>query len=567
MRPSASQNEVLPVNSENPQMLVIGYHGTLRPDTASPSEDAPARDQPGTVSIASPPQMDQFIEPLLANALLALESCSPGNQRIFAGKQIPLDGLLGLLRRRLQDILTLTIAAHIENADSPTTLTEHKLAHNFPVLATLLQQAVSEWVIAAVTFLQRLQRDASRLAEWLGVGSLPPVESLSATASDTHPGGHVVLCLIFHGGRCVYYKPRAVTGEWLWHSLLESVAEADPSLSLPAARVLPGSSLERYGWMESVTAQDIPQRTVEKPAEGPLYWRSAGAMLCLAYHACLTDLHLGNIIATPRGPAVTDAECLGTPGVPAAQAITRDSTEHDAFLESVMDTGLLPGRSTPDLPDVSGLFGSAAPVPGLRLPQWTLQPNGQYRLTMAPACLLDHGNKPDDASPLTAMPHILEGYRLASKALLRARKTLLHAQSRWRSVLERQHAPRIVVRETFHYGLSLSRSLEPEQLRSEQQRRNMLLDALQKDAPAITPDALLRTELHSLLHLHVPRFVLLPGTRTLASGSGRSLGRNYASCTPVEVVIRRMEKLSEESLESVHVPAILLAAFRAGGIS
>ena len=572
MRPSALQNEGLPVNDENPQMLVLGYHGSLRPDVATGSEDATTHglsEKEAAVSIASPPQLDLLIAPLLANALRTLESRLPGKQRVFAGEQIPWDGLLELLRRRLQDLLTLTIAAHIETPDHSTPHTERELPQKFPVLASLLQQAASEWVTASVTVHERLQRDASRLAEWLGVASLPPVKSISATTSDTHPGGHVVLRIVFHGGRCVYYKPRAVTGEWLWRSLIESVADADPALGLPAARVLPGGNSGRYGWVESVIAPNSVQRNVDKSIGGPQYWHAAGAMLCLAYHACLTDLHLGNIIATPSGPAVTDAECLGAPRVLATQAIgnTRDNTEHGAFLESLLDTGLLPGRPTRNLPDVSGLFGTAGSVPGLRLPQWSLQPDGRYRLTMTPAYLLDHGNKPGDASPLTAMPHLLEGYRRASKALLRARKALLHSRSRWRSVLERQHAPRIVVRETFRYGLLLSRSLEPAQLRSEQQRRNLLLDALQKDAPATFPKALLRAELHSLLHLHVPRLILLPGTRTLAGNSGRSLVGNFAICTPVEEVVHRLEELSEQRLESVHVPALLLAAFRAGGMS
>jgi lantibiotic modifying enzyme len=121
-----------------------------------------------------------------------------------------------------------------------------------------------------------------------------------------------------------------------------------------------------------------------------------------------------------------------------------------------------------------------------------------------------------------------------------------------------------VVRDTLSYGLLLSQSLEPGNLRSGHCRRSILRSALQGTASANFPAALLRTELHALLHLHVPRLIALPGTRTLASGSGHSLVSCFADCTPAEAVIRRIEELSAERLEAVHVPALLLAVLHTG---
>jgi hypothetical protein len=57
----------------------------------------------------------------------------------------------------------------------------------------------------------------------------------------------------------------------------------------------------------------------------------------------------------------------------------------------------------------------------------------------------------------------------------------------------------------------------------------------------------------------VPRLITLPDTRTLASGSGRSLASSFAGCTPAEAVIRQMEGLSRDTLEAIQVPALLLA--------
>jgi lantibiotic modifying enzyme len=559
MRKVAMQHDSSPPHAEKPQILALGYHGTLQPDPAL----HPAN---GASWIASPPQMETLIEPFLASAMHALDASIPEEQRTLSGERIPVDELLQVLRQRLQGILSLTVAAQLAAADKSATLTDRDLTQKFPALAPLLQQAVSDWVTALVTFHQRLQRDSMRVAQWLGLAGLPPIDSVSGTTTDMHPGGHVVLRVAFQGGRCIYYKPRAVTGEWLWHRLLTCAAEAEPLLHLPAGRVLEGSIPGRYGWMESVLPQNEKHYS-SAPADPRHYWHAAGAMLCLAYHVSLTDLHLGNIVATLNGPAVTDAECLATPELSRAPAFghSPDHAKFGTFLASLMATGLLPGRADHHLPDVSGLFGFAGPVTSLRLPRWSAEPDGQARLTMVPAALLDQGNTPGITSPLAVMPQLLAGYRHAADVLLRIRGALMASGSEWHSVLQRHHAPRIVVRDTLHYGLLLSRSLDPACLRSTCQRRHTLGSSLRENAPANFPTTLLRAELHSLLQLQVPRFLIPPGTRTLAGNSGRPLARNLARCAPAEEVTRRMEELSTENLETVHAPALLLAMLRAGG--
>lgn len=560
MRQSALKSGCLPVNGEDRQMLVLGYQGTLQPDPTLCQAAGPGYDHAsGGIAVPGgwPPQMEALIEPLLARALLGLERRTPAVQRVFGGELIPLDALLELLRERLRGILAQAIAAHLETADHHTLLVERDLICEFPVLLPLLQQAVSEWIAAMAAFHDRLQRDGQRLAAWLGVATLPPLESVSGTTSDTHPGGHVVLRIVFSGGCCVYYKPRPISGEWLWHRLLEAVAEAEPALRLPAVRVLEGSSPARYGWTESV----LPLDRLRGSPDGTRYWHAAGAMLCLAHHVSLTDLHLGNVIATPSGPAVIDAECLGTPRFvdTPASGNSRGNTAFGAFFESLIGAGLLPRKLLSRMPDVSGLFGSAAPVSGLGLPQWFVASDGSYSLATAPAVLLDHGNAPGRTSALTAMPQLLAGYRQAAGVLLHIRKALLASGSHWRSVLEREHAPRVVLRDTLTYGILLSQSLEPGNLRSEYRRQAAFRGALRRDAPVAFPKALVRKELQALRHLHVPRFMALPGTRTLASGCGGSLASNFSVCTPAEEVLRRMEELSLEKLEAVHIPALLLA--------
>ncbi|MES2222337.1 MAG: DUF4135 domain-containing protein [Acidobacteriota bacterium] len=522
------------------RLLVMGYQGTLRP---AQRQNLPA-------------VFESLLQPWLAQASQLLNQRIPGQQRIFQGEPIPLESLLLLLEDRLIGMLTQVLRASGNASFEPSA---NKIADEFPLLSSLMRHAVSEWAAAVGTFLQRLHRDQSWLAGAMPGGKLLPIESVSGAASDIHSGGHFVLRVGFSGGGCLYYKPRPLTGEWLWHGLLNVIAGLDPHLSLPTSRVFTREIDGRYGWATSV----LPD---EKFSEAPVpaateYWHAAGAMLCLAQHARLTDLHLANIIATPRGPAVTDAECFATPTL--SQPRPPMSGPHvpivlDAF-EAILATGLLPRKQDSNLPEVSGLFGHAAPVPGIRLSAWSLSSDGRYDLNPVAAELVDHGNTPVQTTPTTVLAQMLSGYRHAADLLIRARRTLLAPGSQWRSVLEKKHAPRFVLRDTLTYGCLLSQSLEPQSLRSNYRRRNVVLTELQSYPNHNFVAAVMRAECNAILHLHVPRFTILPGSRTVGSGSGRVLTRRFATSTPDQSVLQSIESLTSGSVENLHVPALLAA--------
>jgi lantibiotic modifying enzyme len=150
----------------------------------------------------------------------------------------------------------------------------------------------------------------------------------------------------------------------------------------------------------------------------------------------------------------------------------------------------------------------------------------------------------------------MSGYRHAAEVLMSARKALTGPTATWRLVLERAHAPRIVVRETLSYGLVLSRSVMPQHLGSSGRRRKVVSSALELK-PAELTRALLRAERRALLQGHVPRFILPPGSRALASDSGRPLVHRFAARAAAESVIESLETLSSSRLERVLAPALL----------
>lgn len=270
----------------------------------------------------------------------------------------------------------------------------------------------------------------------------------------------------------------------------------------------------------------------------------------------MTDLHLANVMATNSGPAPVDAESFGSPPTAAAAGASQGFA---AIVDTLRDTGLLPSHHPGELPDVSGLFGRAAAVPGILVPQWSDGPGGTRRLRMVSSALVDQGNAPPGASPLQVLPLLVSGYREAADALMRCRESLVSPGSAWRRMLEQIHAPRIILRDTLTYGLLLSESLHPDQLQSLQRRRSVLRNTLQERSRGAVPEAVLRAELRSLLGLHIPRFTALPGSRTLATSSGRRLAQRFLACSPAEAVLQGIGQLSTQRLNELHVPGLLLA--------
>ncbi len=551
-------------------VLVVGYRGTLRAASTTVLRLPRSANDDEVFIDDQPPIVGTILGPWLAKALDQLTERSAPNLLLFQGATVPLESLLLLLKERLIDVLTQAVGdASIAPGAHSSHWSASDILLKYPLLAPLLRSVVAEWVSATITFLRRLHQDQHWIAADLGLAGLPSIEAVSGTTSDAHPGGHFVLRICFVGGCCLYYKPRPVTGEWLWHGLLDAVARLDPELRLPASRVLGDGSRLDYGWTSSVfaeveaLAENCDEKANSDSAGTPGYWHAAGAMLCLAQRARLTDLHLGNIVATPRGPAVTDAECFATPD-PHLLRGDKVSPNHGAISDAVgslLSTGLLPLRPATGYPDVSGLFGHTAPVSGVMLPKWVVSRDGRYRLTAVEAELVAHPNLLAQTSAIAALPQILSGYRHAADLLLRARATLIGSGTRWLAVLEKVHAPRFVVRDTLTYGMLLSQSLEPQYLRSRHRRQCAILSGLDACSVVRQPWSLVRSEARDLLEMHVPRLVVLPGSRTLAAGSGRRIASRFTACTPAQAVIRQIEELSHESIENVQAPALMSAIF------
>jgi lantibiotic modifying enzyme len=526
-------------------VLVVGTRDTLEPIATS----RVLRDDERLAGEEIPPFAEELLALWMNWASREVNSVRMLAKYAVAGKPIGVDSLLGVLKRRLSELLSSTLGVWTGGEDLAT------FWRTYPALRSLVARSVQDWAEATTLFVERLAHDQALLAQHLGVMRLPAVTSLQATASDLHPHGAMVLRVGFAGGRDIFYKPRPVTGEWLWWTLLDAMAA---KIQLPAGRVVfggqPGGP-SAYGWMQSVHDEEAwPGRQRHGPVGAAWsYWESAGAVLCLAQHLRLTDLHMGNVLATRPGPAITDAECLGAVG-----------TAVDGFagvMQWLRETGLLPQSPGHNEIDASGLFGRAGAVSGLRLSSWAVSQRGMWRLIESPAAVVRHGNLPrhtDAISPRDVAAQLCCGYRSGAELLMQVRGQLLLAGSAWRQILETQHAPRCVLRETLFYGKLLSRSLAAQRMKDQRERRRALTASLSAGSAAL-PERVVQAEVRALMAGCVPRLVISPGSRSLRDSDGRLLKHNFSRCTPAESVVRELESLTTARLEETLLPALLAA--------
>jgi hypothetical protein len=520
--PDASNSQPEPdrLNAKQ-RILLLGWQGTLAPDVPDASQDDTSAQAPF-----------HFVAD---EALSRLTALAPSDLLRCGGSALPVDQLLLPLVHRC-----MGIAAAVAGSDGNVNPAD--LLRTHPRAVRWVESATKQWVTATLLFLERLHSEAERLAAWLGENRLPPIATLSPANSDLHDAGGPSIRIAFASGLAIFYKPRPVTGELLWYQLTRQTAAVDAACKIPAARVLAGNGRpverDRYGWMESLAS---PAPGLIDEAE---YWKRAGSLLCHAHVACLTDLHMSNIVATSEGPAVVDAECLGTPVADAAMVPADVASAAAILSQQLLATGLLPHSTSWELPDVSGLFGKAAATSQILVPSWKFPTAGSPSLTFTPSRLLEQQNRSGDSSPLVCLPHLVEGFRRAAHALIETRSALL-APGGWLEWVEKTHAARVVLRSTLDYGFRMS---------------EVLVSAPQ-DSPAQSKApvaAILDEETGSVNRLLVPGFVSPPGSRDIASGGGRILAERAFAVTAAESIRMRLSSLSANELDSSLLAALAL---------
>ncbi len=334
----------------------------------------------------------------------------------------------------------------------------------YSVLARVLVQTSELWVDATGELLCRFRADAADLGSRLGIAGDLQVTSVRPSLSDPHGGLRSVSVLRFASGRGVVYKPRDSAIELAWNELLAWLRAAGAPADLHSARVLlrPG-----YGWAEL-----IEHAACRDQREARLYFRNAGALLCVIYLLRGTDCHADNVIAAGDHPVLIDLETLLSPPVRGAGHLTDAARLAEArLLGSVLASYFLPVWSRWSVPgqlfDGSALGADAEQERVLSSRRWACVNTDLMRLTSGPR---EKTTPPraamTDGRPLRVYEHeaaLVEGFQTFYRFLMQQRGALLAADGPLQRLAAVQ--VRFVYRHTTVYVTLLELLRDPRCLR------------------------------------------------------------------------------------------------------
>jgi type 2 lantibiotic biosynthesis protein LanM len=441
------------------------------------------------------------------------------------------------------------------------------IAARYPALPRAWAQFVDDWVELTCELVERLHQDRRELSAFLTIdGPLPEVDWIRTDMSDRHHGGRTVALLIFAGGHEVIYKPRNIDIEVRWAELLQWLNDRGAPERLVGLRVLPRT---QHGWVEFAKA-----RGCESDADFPVFYRSAGALLCLVWLLAGNDCHRENLIAVGDRPVLVDMETLMHPG----PAIDRsDDDDAHAVLarelhHSVLSTAMLPHWSP--MPAGGGYEGGGLGPGGAvetSIKGWLRQAANTDESMLVP--------KSVTLPPAANVPHVAGRYAEADEHREDIVAGFL-AMARFvvgiRPALLADDGPiavfagttiRVLLRGTRVYDSALAQSLRPEAMRSGA-ARSIALDALASPllrSVATNPQdqdqrpawAMLEQEQRALERIDVPRF-------TVAVERSASAWNTHWSESGLSLCRRRIAQLSEPEL--ARQVQLIRASFEARGI-
>ena len=355
------------------------------------------------------------------------------------------------------------------------------LRREFPVLETLMETLVQDWLEANLEFLARLAEDFAAV-----------VVELQPGLSDRHGRGRTVMGLTFTSGRRLVYKPRSLALEKAFFELLHWMNRHGAPLDSKILAVLDRST---HGWMEFAAPQICRDRRC--------YYTRAGMLHCLLYALYGSDAHMGNLVACGDYPVLVDAECLLQP---------ETASQEDSAVEAMLRPGLLPRPQfgpRGERFDLSGIGGAGGQATGFRVPRWEAVNADGMTLRFVEAEVAPQQN----LAGIDCADDFIDGFRCGYRFLSQRRAELLAPDGPLEALFSQR--VRVLFRSTREYVEILNRSLQPVYLRSAAARAQALR-AWCGESPVS------EEEVKALERLDIPRFSAEGGSHR-ASARIRSL--------------------------------------------
>lgn len=422
-----------------------------------------------------------------------------------------------------------------------------ELLCEYPVLARIVMTRADQWVGATKELVLRLRED------WpLVLRAFPSAEEAGALTSvetgrgDTHREGRSVASLTFASGFRLMYKPRSMSTDAHFRSLVTWLNERGLEPVLRAPIVL---DRHTHGWQEFVHTEEC--QDVDALAR---FYRRQGALVALLYVLHAVDFHYENLIAAGEDPVLVDLESLFHSSHQNVQG-RHAFVGGNSMESSVLQSGLLPRRTYLSDGDggsgaeTSGMGAAEGQVTPFAVPHWESPGTDEMSLRRGHLGLPTGDNRPavggTYANPVEHVDDVVAGFTDAYRLLVRHRGELLHEGGPLLCFADDE--VRHIARATLSYALVLLESHHPDVLRDALDR-DRLLDRLWVSTSVDAPlSRLFRAERADLEQGDVPVFTTTPARRDLYTSRGEVIPDFFRE--PVmDSVVRRVEGLGEEDL-------------------
>jgi type 2 lantibiotic biosynthesis protein LanM len=565
--------------------LVTESPGALRLRTVPPEwlikmEDSFRQERrPAAAAVQDPPSDYAILEilrpfdPLIANARERLRNgirrlCASGGVTPFAPASVEsllLNGvpslLVGIVSRtialelnvaRLMDQLhgatpRLRFHSFIETLSCGGAILD--LLREYPVLARLVTDRLSQWVEFNLEFLHHLCADWPGLcAQFGGHHNLGVLEALDGSAGDTHRQGRSVRIARFSSGLRLVYKPKSLAVEKHFQELLAWINAHDPGPDGGWFRTLTVMDRGTHGWVEFAAAAGCDSRQqVER------FYQRQGACLAVLYALEAVDFHFENLIAAGEYPVLIDLEALFHPRIGDSHDGSANARASALLSRSVMRVGLLPQRvmASEDSGgwDIGGLSSAEGQLTPFEVSVWDDAATDVMRFSRKRVPLRESLNQPKlpgrSVDLLDHADSIVEGFTRIYRLIRNHREELLQAGGPVARFADDE--VRALVRPTAAYGVLLDDSFHPDVLRDGLDR-DRLFDRLWL---AVEHMPYLRRIVHAeredLVRGDIPLFTTRPDSNHLWTSTGERI-EGFFEEPGLSLVRRRIGEFDEDDL-------------------
>lgn len=393
-------------------------------------------------------------------------------------------------------------------------------------LPYIVGTVLDHWFSATIEFIQRLQDDAAELIHLMrDTAKVTILENVSMDAGDVHDGGRAVILCTVDGGRRLAYKPKDLRIVEHVQMLSHAINTAAGTQLLHTREIL---LREGYAWEEFVAAGPC-----ESKDDVETFYHRYGMMARFYELLEARDLWLDNIVACGPWPVVIDLEMVLQPSFSVPKEISAaDRLAQHILDESVLPTGLIsmPFAIVPGTPPED--MGGLTPIRPFRTPfsknetLWGSKEAGE-RVTFE-----HHEYTPVlDGEFVRVQDYhdaVIQGYQVMDSLLA---TTCRDVVLQWTETLPRGLPVRSIHRDTWSCLQILHASVSPNALRTVFHRERFLARLLEaariRMAPSSVEADIVRADVEQLRQLDVPLFVAAIDADTVATASGRSLGRLF----------------------------------------